>query len=75
MSAPRLATGSDLARAVKLYHTRAKWTDAMQAEWNRLTGEPADQTIARSDCLLEMADAVLEGEVRIDLGAAEQGGR
>jgi hypothetical protein len=71
----RIPTSSDLARAVKLFHGPGKWTDAMQAEWNRLTGEPPTQTIARSACLVEMADAVIESEIRIDIAPDDQGGR
>jgi hypothetical protein len=68
----RLPTSEDLARAVVLYHERDRWTEAKQAEWNRLTGEPPDQTIARSEVLVEMAKALLEASVRIDLGPAAQ---
>lgn len=70
-----IPTADDLARAVKLYHADGKWTNERQAEWNRLTGQPADESIARSAVLVAMADAVLEGGIRIDLGAAEAGGR
>lgn len=72
MSAARrpIPTGRDLARAVVLYHEPDRWTDEKQAEWNRLTGEPPDQTVARAAALVAMAQLYLEAEVRIDLGPA-----
>lgn len=72
MTGPRpFPTSDDLARAVKLYHAPGRWDDARQAEWNRVTGQPDDTKAAMSTVLLEMADAVLAGGVRIDLGPAE----
>lgn len=69
--ARRIPTADDLARAVKLYHSPVRWDDARQAEWNRVTGQPDDTNTAMSTVLLEMADAVLAGGIRIDLGPAE----
>ena len=67
----KILTGSDLARAVKLFHAPGKWTDERQVEWNRVTGSAPDECRAMSSVLVEMADAVLEGEVRVDLGPTE----
>lgn len=75
MSAARrpLPTSLDLARAVVLYHEPGRWTDAKQLEWNRLTGQPEESSVALSTCLVDMAKAVLEAEVRIDLGPTAEG--
>ena len=76
MDAPRaIPTADDFARAVKLFHAHGPWTDERQAEWNRLTGSNPEEVRAMSSVLVEMADAVLRGGVRIDLGPLEQGGR
>jgi hypothetical protein len=64
-------TTATLARAVVLYHAPGRWTDAKQLEWNRLTGQSDDSSAALSTCLVDMAKAVLEAEVRIDLGPTE----
>lgn len=69
-----IPTADDLARAVKLYHGPGRWDADRQAEWNRLTGQPTDESIARATVLVEMADAVLESGIRIDLGSVEAGG-
>jgi len=66
-------TSDDLARAVILYHAPGRWTDAKQAEWNRLTGQPEESSVALSVCLVDMAKAVLEAEVRIDLAPVAKG--
>jgi len=70
-----IPTADDLARAVKLFHAPGEWTDERQAEWNRLTGSGPEEVRAMSSVLVEMADAVLESGVRIDLGSVEAGGR
>ena len=70
-AARRLPTADGLARAVKLYNAPGRWDDARQAEWNRVTGQPDDTKAAMSTVLLEMADAVLAGGIRIDPGPAE----
>lgn len=66
-----LPTATDLARAVVLYHAPGRWDDQRQAEWNRLTGQPEESSVALSTCLVDMAKAVLEAEVRIDLGGVD----
>ncbi len=68
MSARRIPTAHDLARAVVLYNEPGRWTDEKQLEWNRLTGEPEDSSAALSVTLVDMAKAYLESEVRVDLG-------
>lgn len=72
MSAPRMFTAQDLARAVVLYHEPSRWTDEKQAEWNRITGQPEESSVALSTALVAMARQVLESEVRIDLGPVAQ---
>ncbi|HAM58558.1 MAG TPA: hypothetical protein DCQ64_25365 [Candidatus Rokubacteria bacterium] len=71
MSARQIPTPLDLARAVVLYNERGRWTDEKQAEWNRLTGQPEESIVALSAALVDMAKAVLEAEIRIDIAPTE----